>query len=83
LVTEEFSPVEQDVPAVIGAPAEVPEGSIYDVIDQVSGEQAGHPDPALSSGATASEDAAQRLQSSDDIRRAFLNAMAASMAEDR
>lgn len=82
MVTEEFSPVEQDMPAVIGARAEVPEGSIYDVIEQVSGEQVGHPDPALSSGATASEDAAHRSQSSEDIRRAFLNAMAASMAED-
>lgn len=82
LVTEEFSPVGQDVAAVGGVPVEAPDGSIYDVIEQVSGEQIGRPNPALSSGATASEDAAHRSQNGDDIRRAFLNAMAASMAED-
>jgi hypothetical protein len=82
LVTEEFSPVSQDVPAVSVVHSEAPDGSIYDVIEQVSGEQIGRPNPALSSGATASEDAAHRSQNGDDIRRAFLNAMAASMAED-
>lgn len=82
LVTEEFSPVRQDAPAVGGVHSEAPDGSIYDVIEQVSGERIGRPNPAISSGATASEDAAHRSQNGDDIRRAFLNAMAASMTED-